>query len=183
MLFLISQINFTIHVERTLLYYTMNCAQEIRVARIITLWMASIVAIMGFVASDNPIFQFGPNENLYILNVAIDTPTKYAVIVSVCFVNSGIRTMNNNILKPGIINVIQDKTNSTRITYTQSYELSFVNTIYNWFDFFLYMNILLSQIDMLLVEVIADLIVTFFLTTDYVRSKPTESYRLLEAND
>ena len=161
----------------------MNCAQEIRVARIITLWMASIVAIMGFVASDNPIFQFGPNENLYILNVAIDTPTKYAVIVSVCFVNSGIRTMNNNILKPWIINVIQDKTNSTRITYTQSYELSFVNTIYNWFDFFLYMNILLSQIDMLLVEVIADLIVTFFLTTDYVRSKPTESYRLLEAND
>lgn len=76
----------------------MDCAQEIRVARLITLWMASIVAVMGFVKSDNPIFQFGPNENLYILNVAIDTPAKYAVVVSVCFVNSGIRTMNHNIL-------------------------------------------------------------------------------------
>lgn len=161
----------------------MNCAQEIRVARLITIWMASIVAIMGFVASDNPIFQFGPNENLYILNVAIDTPVKYAVVVSVCFVNSGIRTMNHNILQPWIINVIQDKTNATRITYPESYELSFVYTIYNWFDFFLYMNILLSQIDMLLVEVIADLIVTFVLTTHYVRSKPTQSYQLLEAND
>jgi hypothetical protein len=160
----------------------MDCAQEIRVARLITLWMASIVAVMGFVASDNPIFQFGPNENLYILNVAIDTPAKYAVVVTVCFVNSGIRTMNHNILQPWIINVIQDKTNATRISYSQSYELSFVYTIYNWFDFFLYMNILLSQIDMLLVEVIADLIVTFFLTTDYVRSKPTPSYQLLEAS-
>jgi hypothetical protein len=91
--------------------------------------------------------------------------------------------MNNNILKPWIINVIQDKTNSTRITYTQSYELSFVNTIYNWFDFFLYMNILLSQIDMLLVEIIADLIITFFLTTDYVRSKQVHSYQLIETNN
>lgn len=160
----------------------MNCTQEIRVSRLITLWMASIVALMGLVASDNPVFQFGPNENLFILKVAINTPAKYAAIVIVCFVNSGIRTMNNNILKPWIINVIQDKTNATRITYPQSYELSFVHTIYNWFDFFLYMNILLSQIDMLLVEVIADLIVTFFLTTDYVRSKPTESYQLLETN-
>jgi len=158
----------------------MNCDQEIRVSRLITLWMASIVAVMGLVASDNPVFQFGPNENLFILNVAIDTPVKYAAIVTVCFVNSGIRTMNNNILKPWIINVIQDKTNVTHITYSQSYELSFVHTIYNWFDFFLYMNILLSQIDMLLVEVFADLIVTFFLTTDYVRSKPTDSYQLLD---
>ena len=88
--------------------------------------------------------------------------------------------MNHNILQPWIINVIQDKTNPTHITYSQSYELSFVYTIYNWFDFFLYMNILLSQIDMLLVEVFADLIVTFFLTTDYVRSKPKQSYQLLD---
>lgn len=88
--------------------------------------------------------------------------------------------MNHNILQPWIINVIQDKTNPTHIAYSQSYELSFVYTIYNWFDFFLYMNILLSQIDMLLVEVFADLIVTFFLTTDYVRSKPKQSYQLLD---
>lgn len=160
----------------------MNCAQEIRVARLITLWMASVVLMMGFVVSDNPIFQLGPNKNLHILNIAIDTPAKYAAIVSVCFVNSCIRTMNRNILHPWIINVIQDKTNATSTTYAQSYELSFVNTIYNWFDFFLYMNILLSQIDMLLVEIIADLIITFFLTTDYVRSKHVHSYQLIETN-
>jgi len=43
--------------------------------------------------------------------------------------------------------------------------------IYNWFDFFMYMNILLSQIDMLLVEVFSDLIVNYFLTKYYLSLK------------
>jgi hypothetical protein len=161
----------------------MNCTQEIRVARLIALWMASIIAVMGFVVSDNPIFRLGPNENLQILNIAIDTPAKYTAIVSVCFANSCIRTLNHNILHPWIINTIQDKTSVVRITYHQSYELSFVYTIYNWFDFFLYMNILMSQIDMLLIEIIADLIVTFVLTTNYIRNRNVHAYQPIETND
>ena len=121
--------------------------------------------------ADIPIFQIGPNENLIIFGVVIDTATKYLAMVSFCFVNSGIRTLNHNILQPFIINVIQDKENKMAITYKQSYELSFVYTIYNWFDFFMYMNILMSQIDMLFIEITADLIITFVLTTDYVKNK------------
>ena len=147
---------------------------ETRVARLVAIWMGVVVAAMSCIASqdaDIPIFQIGPNEHLIIFGVVIDTATKYLAVVSFCFVNSGIRTLNHNILQPYIINVIQDKENKTPITYKRSYELSFVYTIYNWFDFFMYMNILMSQIDMLFIEITADLIITFVLTTDYVKNK------------
>ena len=152
----------------------MNCVQETRVARLVALWMGGIIAAMSIIASQDsniPIFHIGPNENLLIFGIVIDTTAKYVAVISFCFLNSGIRTMNHNILQPYIINVIQDKENKTPITYKQSYELSFANTMYNWFDFFMYMNILMSQIDMLIVEITADLIITFVLTTDYVKNK------------
>jgi hypothetical protein len=146
-----------------------------QIARLIAIWMCAIIGLLGIIASDNPIFRIGPNETLQIFNIAINTNSRYIAVVSFCFVNSGIRTLNHNILQPWIINVIQDKTNTTPISYNQSYELSFVYTIYNWFDFFMYMNILMSQIDMLFVEILADLIITFFLTTHYVKSKIKQS--------
>ena len=152
----------------------MNCVQETRVARLVAIWMGAIVAAMTVIASQDsniPIFQIGPNEKLIIFGIVINTTAKYVAVISFCFLNSGIRTLNHNILQPYIINVIQDKENKTAITYKQSYELSFVYTIYNWFDFFMYMNILMSQIDMLFIEITADLMITFVLTTDYVKSK------------
>jgi hypothetical protein len=152
----------------------MNCVQETRVARLVALWMGAIVAAMSVIASHDTniqIFRIGPNETLIIFGIVIDTAGKYIAVIAFCFLNSGIRTLNHNILQPYIINVIQDKENPTQITYKKSYELSFVYTIYNWFDFFMYMNILMSQIDMLMVEITADLIITFVLTTDYVKSK------------
>jgi hypothetical protein len=150
----------------------MNCLQETRVARLVALWMGVIVTAMSVVASPNlPIFQIGPNEKLIIFGIVIDTIEKYISVISFCFLNSVIRTLNHNILQPYIINVIQDKENKTPITYKQSYELSFVYTVYNWFDFFMYMNILMSQIDMLFIEITADLMITFVLTTSYVKNK------------
>ncbi len=163
----------------------MNFTTETRVSRLISIWIGIIVLFMGVLVSNDrniPIFQIGPNENLHIFSIAIDTGEKYIAVVSFCFINSGIRTLNHNILQPFIINTIQDKSNKTQITYHQSYELSFIYTIYNWFDFFMYMNILMSQVDMLFIEILADLIMTFGLTTYYVKSKndKTHEYERIE---
>ena len=147
---------------------------EICVSKLITVWIGIIVAITSVIASqDNTIaiFQIGPNEQLIIFGIVIDSLAKYTAVVAFCFLNSGIRTLNHNILQPYIINVIQDTSNTTAITYQKSYALSFVYTIYNWLDFFMYMNILMSQIDMLFVEIAADLIINFVLTTNYVKMK------------
>jgi hypothetical protein len=80
-----------------------------------------------------------------------------------------IRALNHNILQSWIINTIQDKQNNTRINALQAYEVSITSVIYNWFDFFMYMNILMSQIDMLLIEISADIIMTTLLTGYYIK--------------
>lgn len=87
--------------------------------------------------------------------------------------NSGVRSMNHNILQSWLINTVQNK-EVIIVNTQQSYEISLVSTIYTWFDFFMYMNILMSQIDMLLVEIIAELIMNTTLTYNYLQLKKIE---------
>ena len=60
------------------------------------------------------------------------------------------------------------------------YQIVMCNTIYTWFDWFIYINILLSQIDMVFVEITTDIVVTICITRYYLASVPkTEGTELL----
>ena len=79
----------------------------------ITIWMIVICLIIcvmiknqGLIGKD--IYKFGPNKDLYILGFCIDTTGKYICIVIFCFINSMIRTLNNEIIKPWLTNQVQD---------------------------------------------------------------------------
>lgn len=50
-------------------------------------------------------------------------------------------------------------------------ELSSISTIFIWFDFFMYMNIILSQIDMLIIETTIDLIMILLVARHYLNLK------------
>lgn len=115
-------------------------------------------------------YNFGPNDSLIILGFKINTKLKYILIISYCFINSIFRTLYNSILHAWLINNIQDETKEKSIEMRQlAYEITCVTTIYTWFDWFIYINVLLSQIDMILVEIGADLIVSIITTTYYLR--------------
>ena len=97
------------------------------VARFIILWIFLISILLGYIISVNPgnnIFQFGPNTQLFILGICIDTPFKYIIVVSFCFINSGIRTMNHNILQSWITNMIQDNKTLVQVNTFTAYEIS-----------------------------------------------------------
>ena len=110
----------------------MKFTTETRASRLIAIWIGIIVLFMGVLVSNDrniPIFQIGPNENLHIFSVAIDTGEKYIAVVSFCFINNGIRTLNHNILQPFIINTIQGKSNKSQTSChinDRLYELSFI---------------------------------------------------------
>jgi len=148
---------------------------ELIIAIITTIWIMSITSGMTYIICtthlDTTIFAIGPNKNLYILGICIDTLTKYGVVVTFCFVNSGIRAMNTNVLRSWVINEVQDKSNKRPIDHKKAYILSSVSVTYNWFDFFMYMNILLSQIDLFILEIVADLIMTGGITNYYLKQK------------
>ncbi len=148
---------------------------EIITSRIIFIWMCTIIIFIFLytISNKDPVtlFKIGPNSKLFILHIAIDTTAKYMTVVSFCFINSIFRSLNHNILQPFIINEIQDVSKNNITNFGFCYELSWNSAIYVWFDFFMYMHILMSQIDLLLVEIIADVIITGIITKYYLNKK------------
>jgi hypothetical protein len=142
---------------------------EDKTSRLILLWIIAISSLLVSKSKEISIFRFGPNPELIILDICIDTTYKYTILVVFCFTNSAIRALNHNILQSWVTNTIQDKKNNKSIKSFQAYEISITSIIYNWFDFFMYMNILMSQIDMLLIEISADIIMTTLLTSYYIK--------------
>jgi hypothetical protein len=157
----------------------MSFSFEINMGCIIGGWMIIIIFLLAYTIinnilnTDSHVFRIGPNPDFFILGISIDTFPKYGIIVSFCFINSGIRSINGNVLHSWIINEVQDIKNKNPMNYKKAYVISFISIIYNWFDFFMYMNILLSQIDMLFVEILSDLIMNFYLTKHYLHLKCT----------
>jgi hypothetical protein len=159
----------------------MLCNFENLVGFTIGSWMSITILLITYIMLNNishmdtRIITIGPNPDFYILGICINNYSKYGAIVSFCFINSGMRAINGNVLHSWIINEIQDVKNKNIINTNKAYSLSFVSIIYNWFDFFMYMNILLSQIDMLLVEIFSDLFVNYFITRHYLHLKHVDA--------
>lgn len=119
--------------------------------------------------ADLSFYRFGPGDDLYVIGIHIETIPKYIILVLYCFINSAVRGIVNTIIHPWIINHIQ---NTSVIKKPEEaaicYEVSLVSTFYQWFDWFIYMNILLSQIDMVMYEIAADMIVAYISTRYYL---------------
>lgn len=143
---------------------------EINVARVILIWMSTTIFTLFTMNGYYVHFTFGPNDSLHILGISINTTVKYGLIVSFSFINSGIRVIFHNILQPYMILVVQNK-DDIHVNAKEFYELSIISTMYTWFDYILYINILLSQIDLILFELVSDLIMTCIVTNYYIRHK------------
>jgi hypothetical protein len=121
--------------------------------------------------SNNKFYNIGPNDSLLILGFVIDNYLKYLSIISYCLVNSVFRSLFHNILIPWVTNSIQDVTKQKpKNIHMFAYESAFIITIYTWFDWFLYYNILISQIDILMIEIIIDIIMAGLVTNYYLNN-------------
>jgi hypothetical protein len=58
-----------------------------------------------------------------------------------------------------------------QIKIKKQYEISIINTIYSWFDWLIYIHMLLAQVDMFLLELITDTIAIYFVTRWYIRNR------------
>lgn len=138
-------------------------------------WMFTVICSLGILLNQQGllgthIYRVGPNSDLYILGFCIDTVPKYWAVVVFCFLNSGMRTLNGGVLRPWITTQVQDLTKPVeQIPRIKAYAISCIASLFGWFDFFMYMNILLTQIDMMFIEVSADMTMTLILTTYYLR--------------
>lgn len=145
------------------------------ITRCILVWMCLVSLCISIlhseIHSNNKFYNIGPNDSLLILGFVIDNYLKYLSIISYCLVNSVFRSLFHNILIPWVTNSIQDVTKQKpKNIHMFAYESAFIITIYTWFDWFLYYNILISQIDILMIEIIIDIIMAGLVTNYYLNN-------------
>ena len=96
------------------------------------------------------------------------------IILSYSIVNTCVRNTSHNIIGSWITLNIQDTTeegkrNKINLNKWYVYEISTVYTMYFWFDWFIYIHLLLAQIDIVLVEVVSDVSTNIFITWWYLK--------------
>jgi hypothetical protein len=144
------------------------------ISKINILWMAIVVAsiagLHGKMDSQTMLFyRFGPSDSLIVFGLTINTFTKYIIIMIYLCTNSFVRTMNHNILSSWVTNRVQDITiEKNNEIKSIAYEITYGLAIYSWVDFFIYINILLAQVDMLLIEILINVIISGVITNYYL---------------
>ena len=151
------------------------------VSRIVVLWVIMIFMTIGLLYSKMNeealmFYNFGPNNSLLVFGINIDTYPKYIVIVLYCFLNSLVRTASKDILGAYLTNSVQDVTREkSKNIRCFAYEVTYVTSIYGWIDWYIYMNLLLAQVDMLIIEISSDLIMSVLTTRYYLNHKLEKS--------
>ena len=138
---------------------------------ILTILLSYIFANTEQFTGDTSFYRFGPNPDLVILGIIIDTPDKYGLIVLYAVLNTIIRNLDHNVIVPWITLNVQNINVAEQIKVKKQYEISIINTIYSWFDWLIYIHMLLAQVDMFLLELITDTIAIYFVTRWYIRNR------------
>jgi hypothetical protein len=157
---------------------------EITIARILLLWLVILITIIIVMSYNdkNVKTNIGPSDSLIIFDMVINTNQKYAIVVVLCIFNSAIRVMNSNIIHAWVINNIQDTKIYFKVNIYHAYEITAIHAIYGFVDWYFYMNIILSQIDLFMIEMVVDLVMAI-LTTRYYLNIKTQSEITLQTEE
>lgn len=141
-------------------------------SRILCSWIAIVTIMILFINknTDDSFYQWGPHSELVLFGVVVDTWAKYGCVVVYTVVNVSLRNVEQNILRPYLLlNVQSDIVPKNTLNHAQIYELTLLVTLYTWFDWFMYMQMLLTQVDMIFIEAAADVGVSLLVTEWYLR--------------
>jgi hypothetical protein len=60
------------------------------------------------------------------------------------------------------------------INHLNAYEITALTTVYAWFDWFMFIQILLTQVDMIIIEASTDIVVSLIITRWYLKKAEEE---------
>jgi hypothetical protein len=143
--------------------------------RILQGWtVAIVISLIMLLKKGNAFkdfYQFGPSENLVILGLVVNNYWLYAGIVFYSFFNTVIRNMNNQVVCAWITLVVHNTTiPKDTIPQAYIYEITLISSIYTYIDWFIYLNLVFSQIDIILIEFVGELFITFIVTRMYLET-------------
>lgn len=144
------------------------------IIKVISLWIIVVILCLFIVYRPNSnytFFRLGYHDDLEIFGMKINTMTSYLFVVLYTIINTIIRALQQEVLLSWITNNVRDeKVEKTEFVIKWGYKASVINTVYVWFDFYMYMNILMTQIDLFLFETIGHIITTYYTTRMYLET-------------
>jgi len=146
------------------LFYLMN---PLLVSRIIAMWIICVGSGLLLATSHH---RIGPNPHFVILGMTIDTLQKYLLLCMYVILNIIMRNMNFNIISPWLIQNVQNTT-PIIMPVPHVYQIAICFTLYGWIDSIIYINVLLSQYDIILLEIVTDVIINAYITRTYLINK------------
>lgn len=152
------------------------------VARALLLWIGVIGGVLLLAAAsvgsehddDNTVassrfFTAGPNSQLVLLGVPIHTWPRYMGVVVYTLGSTCFRTLHSEVLSPWIVTRVQTTDAKSKYAETHAVTVVMTSVVFTWLDWFMYLNILLAQLDFLVVEVLGNVVVTLYITHSYMR--------------
>ena len=150
-------------------------------ASVCCVFLGIAVKVSGDTSAPTKFFTFGPREDLIILDIKINTGSRYSIVIMYTIISTIARTVLQEIVSPWLIQSVQN--DKPKDVYTRRYaqEIAFGEVVYRWFDWFMYMHILLAQIDMMIIELVGNIIAVIYTTHLYMKPKTEENEELIEA--
>jgi hypothetical protein len=121
--------------------------------------------------SSTKFFTFGPRDDLVILDVKINTGWRYSVVIIYTIISTVARTVLQEIVSPWLIQTVQNDKPKDAYARRYAQEVAIGEVVYRWFDWFMYMHILMAQVDMMIVELIGNLMAVIYTTRMYLKPK------------
>lgn len=146
--------------------------KHITLSRLTTIWVCIVCFIMAGSphTSTSTFYRFGPGENLVILGgIRINTTGKYLLVILYSMVNTCLRSAKINILSPWITLNVQDESKPLgNLNKLHAYEITLVANLYTWIDWWISVSMLMSQVDLIIIEVLFDFITLYYITRNYL---------------
>jgi len=143
-----------------------------------TIFLGIAVASYSNVTSTK-FFTIGPREDLVILDVQINTYVRYLIVIIYTIISTIARTVLQEVISPWLIQTVQNDKPKDDYAQKHAQEVAIGEVIYRWFDWFMYMHILLAQVDMMIVELAGNLVVVIYTTKMYMKPKEPDEIELI----
>lgn len=136
-------------------------------------WMCIVMVILYEIGILHSKFMtLGPSENTIFMGIAINTWYRYNLVVLFCFVNTCINDFMSDAISPWIINTITDHKNM----YIPYSKFTCICVSQTWSMYCNVMGILnmflaFTQVDFMIVRIVADLSMSMYTNVKFLRHK------------
>lgn len=149
--------------------------------RVLTLFIgmwtlaSSLVFLAIMIVDNSPFLSMGPNSRTVLMGVKLDTWFKWWSVALYTFVSTCIAAFAGDAVIPWITNTIQDH-KTLYIPYSKFTCLCIIQTftIYAVIMSVIGMFVALTQVDFMLIRIVADLVVNHFTTYWFLRNKTVD---------